>query len=303
MNKKKVLITGGTGMIGRAITKLFLENGFEVAWLTRKLDPRVQFEQFIWDPENDSIDLQCFENIYGIIHLAGASLATKRWTSSYKKIIYQSRVKSTRLLVDSIHLVKSKPEVLISTSAIGIYGNRPDETVDENTSVNPTHFLSKVCFDWEKEVTNLDPEIRSCIVRIGLVLSNEDGLYAKMKWPAMFHIASRLGDGTQMYSWIHIQDLARIFLWLIQNETSQGIYNATSPKAVSQWQFSKSSIPGKLRWSIPVIVPEFFLRIVLGEFAHSFYESADIKPNRLIKENFLFHYKTLEQAILNLERK
>lgn len=234
-----------------------------------------------------------------VIHLAGASVAGKRWTPSYKKEIYDSRINTTRNLVASIDKCKRKPEVFISASAIGFYGEREDNILTETSSVGKD-FLSNVCADWEKtseQVEKLD--VRRIIIRTGIVLSTDDGALKKMLLPFKLFIGGSLGNGKQWFSWIHLADIISLYLFLLDNKTQKGIFNAVSPQPVQMKTFAK--ILGKVLHKPSLFsVPKFILKLVMGESASAILTSQKVKPEALLQAGFKFKFEDLELALKDL---
>ncbi len=295
--KETILICGGSGMIGQAVAVHLIEQGYQVQILTRKKNNRLAGDQFLWNPYENFIEPGALDQIYGVIQLSGESIAKKRWSSPRKQILKDSRILTTRFLVNHINALIDKPKVFISTSAIGIYGDRPNETLTESSSESNQSFLASLCKQWEAEMLRLHPDIRNVIVRIGLVLSLKDGLLAQSVLPARWGLAPIFGPGKQIYSWVHIHDLAKIFQFLIENKNASGVFNGTAPHPVTQDQFVSTLSKVMHRPAVRVVIPEFLLKIVLGELANVLYESQLVLPEKLSQRKFEFKYPTLESAL------
>ncbi|MEO5581585.1 MAG: TIGR01777 family oxidoreductase [Saprospiraceae bacterium] len=300
MKDKIILICGGSGMIGTALSNYLTQFGIRIRILTRQKKSSTQYEQFLWNPYKEEIDSKALDDVYGVINLAGASIGSRRWSKKRKMEIYNSRILSTRFMIKCINARTIPPEIFVSTSAIGVYGNRGNEIMDEDSLISTEDFLSNLCIDWEAEVSRLDKNIRSVILRIGLVLSMEDGLLAKSMIPAKIFLTPVFGSGKQIYSWIHIQDLLNIFGWILNHETSQGIYIAVSLHPISQSEFAMQLSKTIHRYIIPFHLPAFLLNLILGKFSTSLLDSQHILSKKLISEGFVFTYPTLPEALENL---
>lgn len=300
--KKTILISGGSGMIGLKVAQLLSERGYGIRLLTRKKNIHVPWDQFLWNPEKQYLQAEALDQIFGVIHLAGASIATKRWTVDRKQILKNSRIQSLRFLVDQVNDLVIKPKVFISSSAIGIYGHRPKETLVESSEPSHQGFLAQLCLEWEAEMVRLHATVRQSIIRIGLVLSIKDGILAQSISPARWGLAPLFGSGDQTYSWIHISDLARIFHHIIKYRDSHGVYNGTAPHPVTQKIFTQSICKTLDRPALPIPAPRWMLQLVLGEFADALYESQMVMPEKLILEGFEFAFPTLGPALISLIR-
>jgi len=297
---RKVLITGATGLIGSKLAKRLYDLGFKVYSVSR--DVKKSEIKFKIPIKHISYDEDKFKNIIDnntiIINLAGASIAGNKWTEEYKKVIYDSRILTTRKLVDILNNYELKPELFINASAIGIYGNTFEKIIDENTPVGEG-FLAKVTIDWENELTKLKNNIRKVYARIGIVLDLEGGALAKMLLPYKLFIGGPLGTGKQWMSWIHIYDLIELFVFIIQNNNINGAINLTAPYPVTMIEFSKT-IGKILRRPSFFKVPEFILKIVLGESSAMVLNSNRVIPKKAIENGYNFEYDNLEKALTNL---
>lgn len=300
---KRIIITGATGLIGKHLSKALIDKGYDVYAFTRSVEssrkelPHVR--HFIkWDYHKPDTWKKEVDGAYAIIHLAGANLFGKRWNDAYKKEIIESREISTRSLVNAIAEAKHKPEVFISSSAVGIYGNRGDESLDENSSLG-NDFLAQVCKVWENEASKVEQYgVRRVSIRTGIVLDKEEGALPKMITPYNFYIGGPLGNGKQWYPWIHIRDIVKIYIYALESDLS-GAVNAVSPTQVTMNQFSKSladviSKPDKFK------VPAFALRIAVGEGAAAILSSQKVVPKVLLEKGFEFRYPMLRPALLQM---
>lgn len=311
MQGKTVLITGGTGMVGAALGRQLAAAGYRVVILTRNPSKAVAphgFEHLIqfaaWDVNAGTIDSEAVASADAIVHLAGAGVVAKPWTKAYKEEILSSRVNSSKLLIQAIEKHGSKLKTVISASAIGWYGeDKPGAEVpfEENAPPVPG-FLGETCFLWEesiKPVTRLDKRLVIC--RIGIVLSNEGGALPEFKRPLRFRVAGVLGNGKQIVSWVHIDDLCRIFRFAIENEGISGVYNAVSPQPVSNRHLTLAlakCIYGSAFVTVPV--PAFVLRLMMGERSVEVLKSTTVSAQKILGEGFGFNYPEIEGALKNL---
>jgi uncharacterized protein len=306
-----VLITGGTGLIGKAITKALLEKNYSVIILSRatrnsKPDtPNLSYAQ--WNIQEQTIDKDAIAKADYIIHLAGAGVADKRWTKKRKQEIVDSRVKSGELIVKALKENTNNVKAVISSSGIGWYG--PDPAIPNPhpfTEDDPSDdsFLSTTCVQWEKSlepVTKLNK--RLIILRTGIVLSNEGGALKEFKNPLRFGVATILGNGEQMLSWIHIDDLVRLYLTVIDSENINGVYNAVAPTpACNKDLILQLARIKKGRFFVPLHVPAFILKLVLGEMSIEVLKSATVSCNKIHGTRFTFQYPSIDAALNNLAK-
>ena len=297
---KIIVICGGTGLLGKAIAKSLTDNGYHVRLIARSKNKSLPYEQFLWDPYNSFLEAGALDGIYGLIQLSGESIAKKRWTNKIKDKLYRSRIDTNRFIVSEVNKLATKPAVFISVSGIGIYGHRPGEILNESSKTGLPSFLVDLSKDWEGSVSSLDPGIRRVGVRIGLVLSMDDGILKEFLLPSRMGIAPVFGSGSQIYSWIHIDDLAALFSWLVDSPLSEGLYNATAPGPVTQKEFA--DLLARLRgpFSVKIPVPKFILQIVVGELANNLFDSQWVLPVKALKQGFNYQFPSFKEAIQNL---
>lgn len=297
---KKIIITGGTGLVGKRLTILLKEKGYEVNILCR--NPK-QPNEYKWNIEANFIDEKVFENAIAIIHLAGAGVADKRWTEERKQEIIDSRVKSTQLLFQYLAEGKHQIQSFISASAVGFYGDRKNELLTEASS-NGTGFLAEVCQLWENEVEKIASiTIAVSKIRIGIVLSKDGGALPKLDFPIRFGIGAYIGNGKQFVPWIHIDDLCQIFYHLFEHKNQNSTYNACAPDVKTNKEMSKTIAHVLHRPFIPFPAPEFVLKTVMGEMATMLLMSNNCTSKKIQQTGFVFQFPTLEKALENIYQK
>lgn len=299
-NTQTVLITGGSGLVGQHLTNLLLGAGYRVTHLSRSANGG-QVPVYQWDVEAGTIDEKAISEADHIIHLAGAGIADKRWTSSRKKVIMDSRVQSTALLARYLQQVDRNVQSFISASAIGYYGDRGSEVLTEQSKPGSGGFLEEVCVAWEEATKEIDAlGIRTASIRIGLVLAKEGGALPKVVLPMQFGLAPYFGDGEQFYSWIHITDLVRLFQHVLENPTLSNVYNGVVPEAVTNKAFTHQVKKALGKFALLLPAPAFALRLAMGQMADVVLYSAKVYPEATLQAGFTFQYTTLQSAIADL---
>ncbi len=301
-----VLISGGTGLIGQHLSSLLIASGYRVIILSRSpgKQSKENIQYAIWNVQEGIMDEQAFCSADYIVHLAGANVAEKRWTKKRKKEIIESRTQSSELIVDSLKTLPHKIKAVISASAIGWYGpdtkGSPQKGFTENTAADDS-FLGRTCALWEDSIIPAENFTRLVILRTGIVFSNEGGAFAEFKKPISKGIAPIIGSGKQIISWIHIADLCKMYLFAVKNQELHGIYNAAAPTPVSNKELILS-MAAKIRGKvfIPVYVPGFLLKLILGELSIEILKGTTVNPEKIRKQGFSFNYPTLEHAINDL---
>ena len=294
---EKVLITGGSGLIGRRLSFLLKSRGYEVRILSRSNNPKNNYKTFVWNVSEQYINDSAFEGLKHIIHLAGAGIADKRWSEKRKKEIIASRVASTNLLYNSVKRLKTPLNSFISASATGYYGAVTSETIFEEKDKPAKDFLGKVCSLWEDSIFQFNEiKIRTVALRTGIVLSKDGGALKKMKTP----IITSLGNGKQYMPWIHIDDLCELYIKAIEDEQFKGAFNAVSPEHISNLSFSKKI--SKI-FNYPFLAlgaPSLILQIVFGEMSTIILNGSRISANKIQQAGFKFKFENLEKALKNL---
>jgi uncharacterized protein len=298
----KVLITGATGLVGKELTELLLQNGIKINYLTTsksKIQSQPNYQGFYWNPQSGVIDENCLMGVTAIVHLAGASIA-KRWTDSYKQQIIESRFLSTNLLYNALKNYTHQVTSIISASAIGIYPSSLDAFYKEDFEDFEETFLSKVVVRWEESLLQIERlGITVCKLRIGLVLSQNGGVLQQVLKATRLGLGAAFGNGKQCMSWIHIHDLANMFLFAIHNNL-QGVYNAVAPNPVSNQEFSLTVAQTLHKPFFLPNVPRFVMAIFLGEMHLLLFESQNVSAEKIISQGFRFEFKTLFTALQDL---
>ncbi len=306
----RVLITGGTGLVGTAVKNLLLQKGYEVVLLTRSTVSDKGYAH--WDINAGTIDTTAIAEADYIIHLAGAGVADKRWSEARKQEILDSRTKSSALLVKALDETPNKVKAVISASAIGWYG--PDNNNGDNNLVaqgfvetDPSYpdFLGTTCAAWEASIAPItSPGLQKRLVclRTGIVLSKQGGALKEFLKPLAVRMAAVLGNGQQMISWIDGRDLAKMFVYAIENENMSGSYNAVAPSPVSNKTLTKTLanvLYGK--FYITTYVPSFVLKIMLGEMSIEVLKSTTVSAQKIQDAGFVFDYPEISKSLSTLD--
>jgi|TARA_B100000315_G_scaffold106157_1_gene97343 hypothetical protein len=300
----KVLVTGATGFIGKELLKHLSFEGYEINILTR--NPKQERSKLVvpcsvyhWNPEKESPDIKSLKGVKAVIHLAGENIANGRWTQKRKANIKNSRILSTQRLVEAIGKLEHKPDVLVSASGIGFYGGSGNKLLKEDIPPG-TCYLAKVCKDWEEEVKKVQEfDVRAVSIRTGMVLGDEGGAIGKMLLPFRMGLGGRLGNGNQWMSWIHLIDLARMYIHAIKSPSIKGAYNAVSPNPISNSEFTNTL--GKLLNRPTLLpIPSFVLRLLFGDMAQVLLASQKVSPEKILATGFLFKYESLNSALTQI---
>lgn len=295
----RILITGGTGLIGRHLCKSLLAAGHELTVLSRKPDtvaakcgnavkPMAALGE--WTPE------MTFE---AVINLAGEPIVDERWTGRRKQMLRDSRIALTEALVQRIAAAERKPQVLLSASAIGYYGARDDERLSEDSGAG-NDFPAQLCLDWEAAALAAEKYgVRVCLLRSGLVLSRDGGLLGRMLPPFKLGLGARVGDGRQWMSWVHIEDHISMQLRLLQDDQLSGAYNLTAPTPVTNREFT-AELAAVLHRPAPFVAPASLLKLSLGEAASLLLEGQRVLPARMQAAGQVFRFPTLKAALQDL---
>ncbi len=303
----KVLITGATGLVGTMFCQMLQAQGIEPIILGRNAAKSSKYRIFEWNLQKDYVDKQLFlEKIDAVVHLAGAGIADKRWTAARKKEIIDSRVKGIELLTRYFADMEQeqRPKVFISASAVGIYGDKGEDWVDESTALPPkggNDFLVESCLQWEEASLGLEAiGLRRAVLRIGIVLSTQGGALSKMLPSYPWGIGTYFGQGQQYYSWVHIEDLCRMLLFLLQEPQAKGIYNGVAPEPISNKALAKSIAKALNKKVVLMPVPTMALNLAMGEMSRIVTDSTRVSAKRLQEAGFEYHFPQIVPALEDL---
>jgi len=301
---KKIIITGATGLIGRKLSQKLTEAGHQIIVFSRNASSaknilKKDYTYIDWDYRNSDKWIESISTADVIVHLAGINLFAKRWNKKFKEEILASRKETTKALVDAVKLSQAKPEVFVSASAVGYYGDCGDKLLDENSPAG-NDFLAEVCKVWEAEAAEVEQAgVRRVSVRTGIVLSKEDGALKRMLLPFRLFVGGPLGNGKQWFPWIHIDDIVGIYFHAIENQNLNGAVNAASPNICTMKEFAKTL--GKVLHRPSLFpVPELALKIAIGEAGKVVLMSQRVKVNKLLESGYKFKFENLEEALRNL---
>jgi uncharacterized protein (TIGR01777 family) len=299
-NITSVLITGGSGSIGKHLTGRLLKEGYKVSHLTRKPTQVPNVKSFLWDPSNGIIDPYSLTGIDCIIHLAGANLGDRRWTEKRKSEIIGSRVESARLLFREVMESKIKLKAFITASATGIYGAVTSEKIFSETDTPGSDFTGEVCRKWEEAADMFsDAGIRTVKIRTAPVLERNDSAISKMLIPARFGFLV-MTKGSQYMPWIHINDACNIYLRAVRDTSMNGAYNAVAPQHVTHKDFMLAF--GKVldKPVIPMPLPELTMRTVFGEMSDMILKGSRVSDEKILATGYRFEYGTVEEALAEI---
>ena len=296
----KVLITGGTGLIGTRLAEMLIDSGYEVALLSREPAKSSHYRGFRWDPRAGTIDDAAIHYADYIVNLAGASVSDGKWTNERKRDIMTSRLGGLALLSRELAKPGHHVRAFISASAIGLYGDAGDRLVDEETpAAAPTHdFLADVSHQWELAAAPVAAlGIRTVIARIGIVLSTAGGALPQIARPVKLGAGAVLGNGRQFMSWIHLDDLCRLFVAMLEDETWRGTYNAVAPHPVTNQEFTQVLAQVLHRPLVLPKVPAFGLKLALGEMSDIVLASQNVSNRKVLAQGFQFEFPELRGAL------
>jgi uncharacterized protein (TIGR01777 family) len=300
----RIFVTGGTGLIGKNLVRQLLSDGHECVVLTR--DPqraRARLPEAAQLVVGDAVArgpwMQEVSRSQAVIHLAGAGIFEKRWTAAFKEQIRASRVESARRLAEAIRQAQNRPQVHLQASAVGYYGPRGDEELEENGSPG-SDFLARVAVEWEgaaQEIAQLGPRV--VLVRFGVVLAPDEGALPQLVRPFRLWVGGPVGSGRQWVSWIHIADLVEILRWLLGREDAQGVFNGTAPHPCTNREMART-IGQILRRPSFFRTPTWVLRLALGEVADVVCTGQRVIPKRLLDMGYSYRFPTIEAALRDL---
>jgi uncharacterized protein (TIGR01777 family) len=282
---KKIAITGASGFVGQNLTKIFESNGYSVVAIKRA------------QLKNEKELISVIDSCEVVINLAGANIIS-RWSEEYKKILYSSRIDTTKAVVQAMQNCENKPKLFISTSAVGIYSNQ--KVYDEENIEYADDFLGNLCKDWEKEALKAQEfDIRTVVFRFGIVMGKDGGALSQMLTPFKLGVGGTIGDGSQAFSFIHIDDLVSAYKYAHENESIKGTYNMTAPIPTTNKGLTKA-LGKTLNRPTILPLPQFVLQLIFSEGAKVLTDGQSVVPKRLQDSGFEFKYKTIEETIQNL---
>ncbi|MFK7947345.1 MAG: TIGR01777 family oxidoreductase [Saprospiraceae bacterium] len=299
-----ILITGGTGLVGSRLSRSLKERGYKVIYLSRKENMNSTFPAYKWDIDKGEIDNRALEQADYIVHLAGAGVADKSWTKKRKQVIIDSRVKSGALLQQKLKEIGKRPKAVVCASASGYYGDRGGQLLDESASKG-SGFLVEVVEKWEAANAGFeDVTDRVAQLRIGIVLSTLGGALEKMLPTYKARIGTYFGSGDQYYSWIHIDDLANMFIHAIENEKVSGVYNAVAPNPVTNKRLAEAIGEGMGKSAVLLPAPAMVMRLAMGEMSSIVLDGVRLCSNKIENTGFKFLYDDVSYALRDvIERK
>lgn len=296
---KSVLISGATGLIGQNLVQKLKSKSWEVRTLSRKQSE----SHFYWNPENAEIDEKAFENLDAIIHLAGAPIS-KRWTNSYKKELYKSRIDSAELLFETARKLNAPIKTFITASGVNYYGTQTSDIVYEETHSFTDDFLGRICFDLEQTAQKFETlGTRVCAVRTAAVLSPDGGMLKELIPLANKFLLSPLGSGKQIIPWIHIDDMVNLYVYLLENKSLSGAFNATASQIINNRDFTYQLAKHLNKKVILPAVPGFILKTVLGEMSSILLEGTAVSNSKIKNSGFEFQFEELKPALDDLLHK
>ncbi|MDP9048903.1 MAG: TIGR01777 family oxidoreductase [Bacteroidota bacterium] len=295
-SQKSILLTGGTGLIGRHLTAHLLGKGYSVSHLSRSRGNDPQVKTFLWDVEKGQIDKECLNGVDTIVHLAGANIAEKRWTERRKKELIDSRTESIRLIYELMGKTSNTVTSVISASAIGYYSDRGDELLTE-ASAPSNDFMAKCCIEWEAAVDEgKKTNVRIVKLRTGVVLDKE-GALEKMSIPIKWYVGSPIGSGEQWVPWIHWLDAVEMYLFAIEHGGIQGVYNMVAPNPVTNKQLTGAIAKHLHKPLWAPNVPAFTLKLLMGEMSTIVLGSTRVSPQKIEDAGYTFKFAFLDDAL------
>lgn len=299
----KILITGGSGLVGRAISELLLNNNHQPVWLGREAGIVDGIKKFKWDVATGYIDEKAFDSVEHVIHLAGAGIMDKRWTEQYKKEVIDSRVKSSELLFKYISKNKYPVKTLVGASAVGYYGAIQSNEVFTETHAPGNDFLANCCVLWENSYAPfIASGIRTTLLRTSLVLSKKGGPYKPLSVPFKLGLGAALASGKQYFPWIHINDLSAMYVKALFDADLNGVYNAAATEQPTNKQFSKQLAKSLHRPFFLPNLPKGLLKLALGENAVVVTEGVNVSNQKIKAAGFKFEFETLDKALEELTK-
>lgn len=291
-----ILITGATGLLGSALIPLLVEKGHKVATLSRKPIQNSLVDSYLWDVDKQYVDPKAFEQVDAIIHLAGENVSEGRWSEKRKKALYDSRIKSTQLLKNVCNTLERPIQLFMSASGISYYGVISSDAVFKEEDSAGNDFLARLTQDWERESDECSAFANRVVkLRISMVLSNNGGALKKLLDTMKFGPAAIIGNGNQYMPWIHLTDMVRAIVFLLENEKTEGAFNMVADQHIRNSEFMKTLALAKNRPAIKV--PAFVMRLLLGEMACLLLKGSRASNFKLKEAGFEFEFQTLKQVL------
>ena len=297
----KILISGGTGLVGKHLCRKLQEKGYNVAILSRKKNKNSEIPSYTWNIVNDFIEKEAIETADYIIHLTGENIGSKRWTTKRKQSIIDSRIKSAQLIFNKLNVNNHKIKAFISASAVGYYGSLTSEKIFEETSPYANDFLGSTCYQWEQAADKFQNiGIRTVKIRTAVVLAKDKSILAKLIIPVRLGIASAIGTGNQYIPWIHIDDLCNIYIKAIEDHQMIGVFNAVAPEHNTNKEFilTLAQVRKKPFW-FPKI-PSILMKLLFGELSVILLKGSRVSSDKIKATGFSFQYAMLEKALIDL---
>ena len=293
----KILITGGSGTLGSALTQKLLTNNIEVVHLTREKNSKNDVKNYLWDWTKNKIDENCLMGITHIVHLAGAGIAEKAWTKSRKNTIVKSRVLTARLLHSKINSLNLNISAFISASAVGYYGAQTSEKIFLETDNSFEDFMGNCCKQWESAADQFNPIARVIKFRLGVILDKNSGALLKIARMVKNRIGSPLGSGKQYMPWIHLEDAVNLFYFAIMNNKIKGTFNAVSQEIITNQELTLKigKVLNRKIWMPNV--PSFVLKFIYGELSDTILKGVKVSNEKIKSLNFKFKYEKVDEAL------
>lgn len=296
-----VIITGGTGLIGKHLSRKLKESGYIVALLSRNHSTDSEFPVYLWNPDKNYIDDKAITSADYIIHLAGAGIGDKRWTKKRRQLISDSRIKTGELILNKVREKKTDLKAFISASGTGYYGTVTSEKIFTETDQPASDFLGQICLKWEQMADKFETSgIRTVKIRTGVVLTNKGGALDSMVKPVRMGIGSPLGNGRQYIPWIHIDDLCNIYIRAIEDSNLSGAYNAVAPDQISNREFMRTLARVLKKPFFFPAVPSFLIKMLLGKMSGIILYGSGVSAYKIISSGYTFEYPDLQIALGNL---